>query len=164
MINHIRTFFFPHSTIYHYNSPKESVVSKVDEVLNRKKTLLDINDLSGKFTNKDVFSLWVLSGAYVQGMGKSSLVGHIVESQNGQTVINLKSKPSPGLYIWFFIFIAAGLAYLYNFTQTGSLAFLLWSIGFLVGGPFLCIGISRVAIAAIRERYMTYIDKRIRAI
>jgi hypothetical protein len=165
MIKHIRTFFYPNSTTYYYELPKEVVVSKVDEVLNRKKTFLDTNDLSGKFTDKNIFSLWLLSGAHVEGgMMKSSLVGHIVESQNGQTVIDLKERPAPGLYIWFFISIAAGLAYLYKFVQTGSLATLFKSIGILVGGTVLCIRISQVAILAIRERYLTYLDKKIRAI
>lgn len=165
MINHIKTFFFPPTKIYHYNSPKEAVVLKIDEVLNRKKSPFDTNDLLGEFAQQDVFSLWIHSGAFVQGgIGKSSLVGHIIESQSGETVIHLKSKPSIGLYIWFFISIAAGLGFLYNYVQTGSFNFLLWSIGILVGGPFMCIWISHVAIEAIRERYITHIDKRIRAI
>ncbi|MES2617727.1 MAG: hypothetical protein V4613_07610 [Bacteroidota bacterium] len=165
MIKHIRTFFFPHQILYTFSLSKELIVARLDEVLNRKWTLLDNNNLLGEFKNKDTFEIWMKSAAYGTGLiGKSKLVAEILESQNGQTEVKLKAKPNIGLYIWFFVFVAFSIVYLCDAINTGSIKFILLSCLMLIGGPLLCVGISNVQIAALKDNYIKYIDKNLRGV
>lgn len=165
MIKHIRTFFFPNQTIHLYNSSKELITEKLNEIFNRKWTLFDSNNLLGEFIEKDTFEISMKSAAYKTGLiGNAIMVGEIIELQNGQTEIILKVKPNKGLYTMFFVFILIGLIYLFNSIYTGSSRYLLISIAMLIGGPLLCIGISNVQIHALKENFINYIDKNLKLI
>lgn len=165
MLNQIKTFFFPQPTTYLYSSSKELVFENLGEIFNRKRTLLDSNNLLGEFTNKGTFEIWMKSAAFKTGLiGNSRLVGEIIELQNGQTEIILKPKPNRGLYSVFFVFIVFSLIYLFNSLQDDSVKFLLWSGLMLIGGPILSIVISNVQIHALKENYIKYIDKNLSTI
>jgi len=163
MIRHLKTFFYPVTLTYSYNKSKDVVLAKVHEVLNRKVSLLSSQDINGSFLNSDTFAIETIKFAYTRGVKyNSTLVGQVIESQNGTTQINTKAKPSFALYFFFFVTIIFGIAYLYKFIQTGSTGFLFWSLAMLLIGPALSIGFSNVAIASIRERYSMYIDKELK--
>lgn len=57
MIQHFKTFFFPDTSIYTYNQSKKVVLTKIDEILKRKVTFLDSNDMKGHFLNGDTFAI-----------------------------------------------------------------------------------------------------------
>ena len=162
MIQHFKTFFFPDTSIYTYNQSKKVVLTKIDEILKRKVTFLDSNNMKGHFLNGDTFAINTISPALTKGVKYSStLIGQVIELQNGITQIKTKAKPSIALYFLFFVKIIFGIAYLYKFIQTGSTSFLFWSLAILIIGPALSIGFSNVAITSIRERYKMYIDKEL---
>ena len=162
MIKHFKTFFYPVTLIYSYNQPKEAVIAKIEKVLSRKVTFLGDNDMKGSFLSDDTFTIEMISFAYTNGVKYSStLIGKVLEPQNGTTHIKIKAKPSFALYSLFFVTTIFGIGYLYKSIQTGSSSFLFWSLGMLIGGPFLSIGISNVAISSILERYKMYIHKEL---
>jgi hypothetical protein len=163
MIKHLKAFFYPAVLTYSYNHPKELVIEKITEVLKRKATLFTSNDMTGSFRNADIFLINTVSFAYTRGVEYgSTLVGEITESEKGITNIKTKAKPALVFYFLFFLAIILGLFYLYNFLQTGLTTSLCWSLGLLIVGPAVCIGFSNVAIYAVRERYLTYIDKELK--
>lgn len=164
MIKHLKTFFYPAVLTYSYNHPKELVIEKITEVLKKKATLFTSNDMTGRFRNADTFLINTVSFAYTRGVNYgSTLVGVITESEKSITNINTKAKPALVFYFLFFLAIILGLFYLYNFLQTGLTTTLCWSLGLLIVGPAICIGFSNVAIYSVRERYITYIDKELKA-
>ncbi|MEZ4805702.1 MAG: hypothetical protein R2852_09530 [Bacteroidia bacterium] len=165
MINFVRTFFSPNQSIYLYNSSKELIVSKLNDVLNRKWNLFDSNNLEGEFIHKETFEIRMKSSGYKTGLiGSSSMIGDIKETNDGQTEINLKVKPYFGLYILFFIFIVFSVVYLFDSLNACSIKYALLSCIMLIGGPLLCIWISNIQIAVIKENYVKYIDTLLRAI
>lgn len=162
MIKYLKTFFYPDALIYTYNLSKEEVLSKIEDILKRKVTFFGDSDMKGSFLNEDTFRINIVSMANTNGVKYSStLVGQVLESQNGTTCIKLKAKPSFALYSLFFVTIILGIGYLYKSIKTGSSSFLFWSLAMLIGGPFLSIGISNVAITSILERYKMYIHKEL---
>jgi len=162
MLKHFKTFFYPVVLTYSYNQSRESVIAKIEEVLQIKVTLLSSNDMTGRFLSSDTFVINTVSPAYTRGVKYgSTLIGQVIELQNGATQIKTKAKPSMALYVLFFVTIIFGIVYLYKFIQTGSTSFLFWSLAMLIIGPAVSIGISNVAIASIRERYKMYIDKEL---
>lgn len=164
MIKHLKTFFYPVVLTYSYNQPKAYVVAKITEVLKRKVTLFTSNDLTGRFRSDEIFVIDTVSFAYTRGVKYgSTLVAEIIESENGVTKIRTKAKPALVFYFLFFLAMILGLFYLFNFFQTGLIASLCWSLGILIAGPALCIGFSNVAIFSVRERYLMYIDKELKA-
>lgn len=163
MFNHLKTFFYPVTLSYSYIQPKEVALAKIDEVLKKKITFLSSNNIKGRFLNSDTFVIDIVSPAYTRGIKYSStLIGQVIELENGTTQIKTKTKTSLALYFLFFLAIILGIAYFYKFIQSGSTGFLIWSLAFFTIGPSLSIGISNVAIAAIRERYKMYIDKELK--
>jgi len=165
MLKQIKAFFFPLQSIYLYDVSKELVIERINDFFHRERSLFDSNNLLGEFINKDSFEIWMKSAAYKTGLvGQSRMTGEIKEVQNGSTEILLKAKPNKGLYLMFFVFMVFGLIYLFNGIQTGSLKFLLFSGLMLIGGPIVCIGISSVQIQAIKDNYLKYIDRIIKAI
>lgn len=133
------------------------VHSKVEEILNRKWTLFDNNNLQGNFINQNTFEI------RMKGLrAHTALQAEIIESQNGLTEIRLKARIIKEIYIWFFLSFAISIVFLIQFSLTGSIQFLFWSIVFPTLGPLLCIGISKVRIEALKENYVKYIDKDIR--
>lgn len=147
---------------YSYNQPKEVVISKIEQVLSRKVTFLGDNDITGSFLSEDNFKIEMRSFAYTKGVKYSSTLNcNIIDLQNGTTCIDIKAKPSRALYIIFFVTIIVGIAYSYKYFQTNSLSFLFLALAMLIGGPFLSIGISNVAIASIGNRYKMYIHKEL---
>lgn len=162
MLKHLKTFFYPHTSIYNYNQSKEVVIAKIAELLKRKVTFLSSNDMKGRFFNGDTFAIDTVSPAYTRGVKYSStLIGQVIELQNGTSQIKTKAKPSLSLYFLFFLTITFGIVYLFKFIQAGSPSFLFGSLAMFIIGPTLSIGISNVAIVAIRERYIMYIDKEL---
>ncbi len=164
MLKHLKTFFNPSSKNYSYTQPKELIISKIKEVFKEKVTLLSSNDMKGIFLSKDTFEIEIISAGYANGVKySSSLIGEIIETQNGRTQIKTIAKPSVALYILFLIGIVFGIIAFYNFMQTNSFVSLFWSIVIIIGLPTFSIGFSNVAIAAIRERYKMYIDKELKS-
>ncbi len=163
MIIHIRTFFFPNQYYYKYDLSKELIVSKLNDVFNRKWNLFDSNNLEGEFIHKETFVFRMKSAAFKTGLiGNSSMTGYIKEIGNGQTEINLKLKPYIGLYITFILFVVSSLVYLYNSLDIGSILYTLLSCLWLIGGPLLCIWISTVQNEALMQNYIKYLDKMLR--
>lgn len=162
MFKYFNTFFYPSTSTYTYNQSKEVVLSKIAEVLKRKVTFLSSNDMKGRFLDSDTFAIDTVSPVDTRGVKYSStLIGQVIELQNGTTEIRTKAKPSIALYFLFFVTIIFGIGYLYKFIQTSSIDFLFWSLAMLIIGPALSIGFSNVAIASIRERYEMYIDREL---
>ena len=160
MLKHFKTFFHPTVITYSYNQPKEIVIAKITEVFKQKVTLFSSNDMTGKFLNPDTFAISTVSFANTQGVEYgSTLVGHIVESENGETKINTKATPSFVFSLVFFITTIFGVIYFFKSIQTGLTEGLFWSLGLLILGPAISIGLSNVAIHSVRERYKMYIDK-----
>ena len=147
MLKHFKTFFYPEASIFNYNKSKEVVLTEIAEVLKSRVTFLSSNDMEGRFLNCDTFAIDTVSPIYTRGVKYSStLIGQVIELQNGTTQIKTKVKPSIALYFLFFVTIIFGIAYLYKFIQTGSTGFLLWSLTMLIIGPALSIVFSNVAI------------------
>ncbi len=104
MIKYFKTFFYPVTLIYSYNQPKEAVIAKIEKVLSRKVTFLGDNDMKGSFLSDDTFTIEMISFAYTNGVKYSStLIGKVLEPQNGTTHIKIKAKPSFALYSLFFV-------------------------------------------------------------
>ncbi|MEP7237437.1 MAG: hypothetical protein ABI685_06225 [Ferruginibacter sp.] len=165
MIKHFKTFFYPPVLTYLYKQPKECVIAKIKEILERKVTFFTSNDMTGRFLNGDSFVINAESPAYTSRVKYgSSLVGEIIELEKGTTLIKTKTEPSIAFYFLFLITIVFGLIYLYKSIQTGSTEVLLWSLAILIIGPALAIGFSNVAIASIQERYKMYIDKELNSL
>ena len=162
MIKPLKTFFYPKTSKYLYNQSKQTVIARVEKVLNRKGNFFGDNDMKGSFLSDDTFIMEIISFAFTNGVKYSStLIGKIIESNNGTTCIKIKAKPSFALFIIFFVTIIVGIAYSYKYFQTNSLSFLFLALAMLIGGPFLSIGISNVAIASIGNRFKMYIHKEL---
>jgi len=162
MIKHLQTFFYPTTSKYSYNQSKQTVIAKVEKVLTNTSTFFGDHDMKGSFLSDDTFILEIQSFAFTKGVKYSStLQGKIIESNNGTTCINIKAKPRFALYVIFFVTIIVGIAYFYEYFQTNSISFLFLALAMLIGGPFLSIGISNVAIASIGNRYTMYIHKKL---
>lgn len=162
MIKYLRNFFYPQSLTYSYNQPKESVISKIEEVLKRKVTPFSSTDMIGSFLNSDTFSIAIISPVYTRGVKYgSTLIGQVIELQKGTTLIKTKVKPGTALYFLFFLSVILGLILLCKFIQAGSAIFLFWSLAMLIIGPALSIGVSNISGTVIRERYKMYIDKEL---
>jgi hypothetical protein len=161
MIRHIKTFFYPETTVYVYSSQKDELVGQIEKVLNRKYKLFDEKDLLGRFIDPVTFEIETRQFALVSGKMGVKVIGKISDLGNGRSQVRMKASPSYGYYLWFFVAIILGFAYLYKFFQSGQFEFLFLSLGALIIGPVLCIGISRVAIAATYLRYVLYIHKRL---
>ena len=165
MLRHVKIFFYPPLLTYSYSKPKEIVIDKIAEVLNKKTTFLGSHDITGMFLTGNMFyiSLVKYPMSAATFMLGSTLVGDIVESRRGITEIRTKARPGFGSYFLFFIAIISGVVYLSKFVQTGSIEFLFWSLVWLFLGTALSIGLSNVGISSIRERYKMYIDKDLKA-
>lgn len=146
--------------VFRYDAPKEKVIACISEVLDRPFSLFDPIDLHGKFMQSDAFYLRLNSSALLVGR----IVGQVVPCPEEQTEIHLKPKVSWEVYSFLFALIAVGIAFMVEFAQTGSWLSLFKSFGVIIGGLILSIGGSRVSFASIHERYMMFIDKKIRAI
>ncbi len=158
MLKHLKTFFSPTALTYSYNKPKELVIAEITEILKKKVTFLGSTDMTGKFLNQNTFAINIAS--LTSGIKYSStLVGKIIESENGMTEVSTTAKPAFSLYSTFFMALVLGLIYLYKFFQTGSAGILFGSLAMLFLGPALSIAISNVEIYSVRERYTMYIDK-----
>jgi len=158
LINYFKAFFYPTVITYSYNQPKEVVIAKVAEVLNKNITPHSSNDLTGKFLNDDSFAVNTVSLA--KGITFSSpLVGQIIGIANKSTEIKTTSKPGLVLYVCFFGSILLGLIHFYKYSQSNSTGFLFLSLTLIIGGPAFLIGFSKVATDSIRERFEMYIDK-----
>ena len=163
MIKHFKTFFYPSVLTYSYNLPKEIVIAKIVEVFKEKVTLFSSNDMTGKFINQDKFAINTISIANTRGVKYgSTLIGQIIESERGKTEVKTKTKPSLAFYLIFFITIFLGLFYFFKFVQTGLTEGLFWSLGMIILGPSIAIGLSNVAILSVQERYKMYIDKALK--
>jgi hypothetical protein len=156
MLKHLVTFFYPKSKDFHYQESSEVVKAKVNSVLNRKFSIWDTTDITGRFTSEDTFVIF-LSGRRPPSSGLSC---KIIQQEDGTTII--RTKAGPGMeYFFFFLSLIGGIAYMYNAFQKESGSFYLLSIACMVLGPILSIGYSNVSIGAINERYWLYIHKEL---
>ena len=163
LINYFKAFFYPTVITYSYNQPKELVIAKVTELLNKKGTAPGSNDMTGIFLNHETFAINTVSLANTKGFTFSApLVGQIIGLANEKTEIKTTAKPSLLLYIFFFGSILLGLIHFYKYTQSNSTGFLFLSLTLLIGGPAFLLGFSKVAADSIRERFEMYIDKALK--
>ena len=103
MIKYLTDFFYPAAVTYLYDAPKESVIAKIEEVLERKATFFSSSDMTGSFLSSDTFFINIISPFYTRGVKyNAALVGHITEPQKGTTQIKTKAKPGKALYFLFF--------------------------------------------------------------
>jgi len=164
MIKYLKDFFYPPVLTFAYNQPKEIVIDKIRQVLNKKVTFFSSRDMIGMFLTENMFTISlvvpVLAARPLMGF---TLVGDVFELRRGVTEIRTKPRPGVGLYFLFFMAVIIGIGYFYEFIKTGSTGFLFWSLGILLGGALLSIGLSNVGKASIYERYKIYIDKELRA-
>ncbi len=156
MLKHLVTFFYPKSKDFHYQESSEVVKAKVNGVLERNYSIWDTTDIRGRFTSEDIFEVYLSS----ERPFTSTLSCKIIQQEDGTTII--RTKAGPGMeYLFFFLSLIVGIAYMYNAFQKESGSFYLLSIACMVLGPILSIGYSNVSIGAINERYWLYIHKEL---
>lgn len=165
MIKDFKTFFYPSVVTYSYNQPKEIIVSKIADIFSKKVGSAGNSGISAIFLTDNMFAISLkLPIRFVELMFGSTLVGEIIKSQKGMTKIETKARPGFGLYFLFFLALIAGLGYMYEYIRTWSTVFLFSSLAIIIVVSALSIGFSNVFIVSIRERYMKYIDKELKAV
>jgi hypothetical protein len=165
MLKPLKTFFYPKTVIYTYNESEQVVLKKIVDALERKVTLFGSNDTTGRLVDFDTFVLEMWPGGFNSSAKfTSTLVGQVVQLQNGMTEVRTKTKASIGLYVLFFTTIFFGLSFLFVLLQMGARNMLVGPFAILLIGPSLCVGFSHVANTAIQDRYRLYIDKELKAL
>lgn len=156
MKQYIKNFFYPEPQIFNYELPKEIVIAKIDEVISQKITYFGEFDIKGSFVSSDNFEIHSIP----MDLGVryySKLTGHVVESQNGTTVIKTKVKFNYVLYFLFIFSILVGIVFLFKSVQSGSIVGIITELVAIVAAPAVAIGISNFSKNLIYDRYRKYI-------
>jgi hypothetical protein len=160
MFKYIKTFFKPDTLIYSYNKPKELIIDKIYKSFEEKVTFFSDRDTKCSFINDDTFELSSTSPAWTNNIKYSStLIGKIIELENGTCQIKIQIKSGIVFFIFFFITPIFGIIYFFEFTKTSLISYLFWGLGMFIIGPILSISIASVGNSGILKRFEMYIDK-----